>query len=185
MPVTTVIQSSVKNKFYTLLWGGENTVPKVDLCYLTQALKRKEGPSGMGWSEGNTSQGKTAACAKAQQCERSSNLGNCEQHNTSRGWGKKKYRQEWDVHNPEITHALESRDEISLCSHLGLPTDFKPGKETHGFVIGVVQNVKEGKEAWGRGKQFIGFCNSSSRRLWEPWTSKVEVGTEKDGSGNI
>ena len=91
MPVTTVTKSSVKNKFYTLLWGRENTVPKVDLlsCYLTQVLKRKEGPSGMGWSEGNTSQGKTAACAKAQQCERSSNLGNYKQHNTSRGWGKK------------------------------------------------------------------------------------------------
>lgn len=87
----------MNNQFHMVLWGGENTTPKEDLVRrrcLTLALKNKEGQHGMGWGTGNTFQGKTAACAKAQQCERPLNLGNCKQHNTSTGQGKSVGRSE-------------------------------------------------------------------------------------------
>lgn len=55
---------------------------------LIQVLKDQEEQSGVGWGKGNTFQGKRAGYARAHQCERPSNLGNCKQHNTCRGQDK-------------------------------------------------------------------------------------------------
>lgn len=81
-------------------------------------------------------------------------MGDCKQQDIPRRQGKK-WRQEQNIHNQEIMHTLESRNEISLGRHLMLTTDFKQGREKHGFLHGVVQNMNVEEEVWRQGDQFI------------------------------